>query len=104
MTILEKIAKIKENTQKAYNAGYAKGKKDALTDTLTFTSGETLTFGKGQTWEEFVNSSYNTDNAFRYFDGNIYHALGVVTNFDTGERVQSTELIDKNTNYYFAGN
>lgn len=70
MTIAEKLTKIAENEQKVYDAGYAKGYeegyakglRDATLSEFTI-NGTAYQFEKGMTWEEWVNSEYNTINA-----------------------------------------
>lgn len=75
MTILEKIAKIKEDTQKVYDVGYEKGYEQGkmrVAKVDRYGSILPIPFMQGMTWQDFVNGEYNQTNCER---GSEYYKI-----------------------------
>ena len=75
MTILEKIAKIKEDTQKVYDAGYDKGYEQGKMRVAKVENNGTIypiPFVQGMTWQDFVDGEYNQTN---YGRGSEYYQI-----------------------------
>lgn len=54
------------------------------------------------TWQEWVNSSYNTGN-FSVLEGAVQTNNYIVYNEDTGKKVNSSDTIDPNVTYITIG-
>lgn len=61
---------------------------------------ETLNYEEGMTWEDWVNSEYNTISA-QIIGGNVYISYpDAIIEFSTGCVAINSSFIDPNNNYY----
>lgn len=106
MTIAEKLTKIAENTQKVYDAGYAKGFKDAIPVYCYFDDfGTTVTiaFKQGMTWGEWCDSAYNDQGWYISDWDSVYTgAVGIVEVSTQIQPGRDTKINESSTYTYGA--
>jgi hypothetical protein len=110
MTILEKIAKIKADTQKVYDAGYAKGLAAGKKPVFIVQNWSTseiliLNFEEGMTWGQWIDSEYNTVGIEAHYEfAYIQHPQWGYAIVDSGyNRLFATDTIFANYMYSTSG-